>query len=95
MPYVRGFSVFSIQIPFSFQVLLLTMARVVIVLPGLLLMPHRDPKACLSSVCLAKAIDASQNIYQAVFAKGKAILFLPAYSRQALHQTLTQQEESL
>lgn len=27
MPYVRGSSVFSIQIPFSFQVLLLTMAR--------------------------------------------------------------------
>lgn len=56
-------------------------------------MPHWDPKACLSSVCPAKAIDVLQNIYQS--AKGKAILFLPAYSRQALQQTLTQQEESL
>lgn len=95
MPHVRDSSVFSIQIPFSFQVLLLTMTRGVIILPGLLLMPHWDPKACLSSVCLAKATDVLQNIYQTVFAKEKAILFLPAHSRQALQQTLTQQEESL
>lgn len=53
-------------------------------------MSHWDPKALLSSVCLAKAIDMLQNIYQAFFTKGKAILFFPAYSGQALQQTLTQ-----
>lgn len=60
MTHVRGFSAFSTQIS-SFQVLLLTMARGVIVLPGLLLMPHWDPKAHLSSVCLAKTIDVLQK----------------------------------
>ena len=53
---LRGSSIFNIYIPFSLQVLFLTMARGDTVLTGLMLMPHQDLKARLSSVCLAKAV---------------------------------------